>query len=360
MRWTPGLPRTCRMALTLKNFRPVGFDTTLDAIHVGANGQVSEKADADAKVIDCNGAFLSPGWCDLHVHVWHGGTDISIRASEAGRNTGVTAMADAGSAGEASFHGLREYVIEPHTETIRAFLNIGSIGLVACNRVSELIDARSIDIDRTFEVIEANRDNIARSLSAAQRAKADRLVAERRRQAEALSRGPTPAPAAAPPAAFRVQLGAFLTAENAPAVWRRLRVAQPDLLGGLRQRVQRVRGKKGARVAKLGEQIMKKACSLVNVRIRAAGEFEKRCPVQSTTTTDKTGITATTHARDCTLEDQQRFAQTDRAARVQIEAKRRQFAAPAANALDLGNDFHELYGEFLEEVMERECWEGSE
>jgi TPR repeat protein len=97
----------------------------------------------------------------------------------------------------------------------------------------------SLAATRANPVAEANRDKIARSLSAARRAEADRLVAKRRRQAKALSRGPTPAPAATPPAAFRVQLGAFLTAENAPAVWRRLRVAQPDLLGGLRQRVQR-------------------------------------------------------------------------------------------------------------------------
>ena len=66
-------------------------------------------------------------------------------------------------------------------------------------------------------------------------------MAERWRQAKALSRAPTPSPVA-----FRVQLGAFLTAENAPAVWRRLRVTQRDLLGGLRQRVQR---------AELGERV---------------------------------------------------------------------------------------------------------
>ncbi|MCY4259051.1 MAG: amidohydrolase/deacetylase family metallohydrolase, partial [Rhodobacteraceae bacterium] len=73
---------------------------------------------------------------------------------------GVTALADAGSAGEASFHGLREYIIDPAVETVRAFINIGSIGLVACNRVPELIDPRSIDIDRTLAVIEAHRDVI--------------------------------------------------------------------------------------------------------------------------------------------------------------------------------------------------------
>lgn len=147
------------MALTLTNFEAVGFDGTAPrTIAISDDGTIARDALPGAETIDCKGARLSPGWTDLHVHVWHGGTDISVRASQAGRATGVTAMADAGSAGEANFHGLREYVIEPHTETIKAFLNIGSIGLVACNRVSELIDMRSIDIDRTLEVIEANRD----------------------------------------------------------------------------------------------------------------------------------------------------------------------------------------------------------
>jgi dihydroorotase len=129
--------------LTLTNFRPVGFTGTVPAaLHVGSDGRLLAAAETGAEVHDCRGSWLSPGWADLHVHVWHGGTDISVRADEGGLRRGVTAMADAGSAGEASFHGLREYVLEQQPETIRAFINIGSIGLVACNRVSELIDMR--------------------------------------------------------------------------------------------------------------------------------------------------------------------------------------------------------------------------
>ncbi|SIT07651.1 amidohydrolase/deacetylase family metallohydrolase [Paracoccus saliphilus] len=148
------------MALHLINYHPLGLDNAPDEIFVGDDGLISPGPVPGAETVDCGGSYLSPGWCDLHVHVWHGGTDISIRASEAGRATGVTAMADAGSAGEAAFHGLREYVIEAQQETVRAFLNIGSIGLVACNRVPELIDLRSVDVDRTLEVAEANRDVI--------------------------------------------------------------------------------------------------------------------------------------------------------------------------------------------------------
>ena len=147
--------------LTLTNFRPIGFEGAVaPALHIGADGKLVAAPEPGAETIDCKGSWLSPGWADLHVHVWHGGTDISVRADQGGLQRGVTAMADAGSAGEANFHGLREYVLDKQPETIRAFLNIGSIGLVACNRVSELIDMRSIDVDRTLAVIEANRDMI--------------------------------------------------------------------------------------------------------------------------------------------------------------------------------------------------------
>ncbi|MGI9418956.1 MAG: amidohydrolase/deacetylase family metallohydrolase [Geminicoccaceae bacterium] len=149
------------MALLLKNFRPVGLRSSPETIAISDDGRVLESAPEGAEIVDCRGAYLSPGWCDLHVHVWYGGTDISVRAADVGRATGVTSMADAGSAGEASFHGFREYVINPGSETIRAFLNIGSIGLVACNRVPELVDMRSIDIERTLATVEANRDVIS-------------------------------------------------------------------------------------------------------------------------------------------------------------------------------------------------------
>ena len=155
--------------LFLSNVKPVAFGKgqpqgAIDIL-IGASGAIEAvspglKAPEGARVVDGNGAFVSPGWTDLHAHVWHGGTDISIRPSLCGVERGVTTIVDAGSAGEANFHGFREYVIEPARERIRAFLNIGSIGLVACNRVSELIDIRSIDIDRTIACVEANRDVI--------------------------------------------------------------------------------------------------------------------------------------------------------------------------------------------------------
>jgi dihydroorotase len=162
-------PSTEPIAVLLRDVRPVGFgadqrgdptDILIDARGLIAAVGRSISPTAGQRVIDGRGAYVSPGWVDLHAHVWHGGTDISIRPSQAGMRHGVTTIVDAGSAGEANFHGFREYVIDTAPERILAFLNIGSIGLVACNRVSELADMRSIDLERALAVIDANRDVI--------------------------------------------------------------------------------------------------------------------------------------------------------------------------------------------------------
>jgi len=154
-------------ALLIRNAKPIGFEAgapqTTDIL-VGGDGKIAEVGSklsaSGAQELDLKGAYLSPGWVDLHTHVYYGATDISVRTREIGAETGVTTLVDAGSAGEANFVGFREYVAEPAREEIFSILNLGSIGLVACNRVSELQDHRSIDVDRTLACIEANRDII--------------------------------------------------------------------------------------------------------------------------------------------------------------------------------------------------------
>ena len=155
--------------LFLANVKPVAFGVGASPgaidILIGADGRVEGagaglEMPANAARIDGKGAYVSPGWVDLHVHIWHGGTDISLRPRECGAERGVTTLVDAGSAGEANFHGFREYIIEPARERIKAFLNLGSIGLVACNRVPELRSIQDIDIDRIIEVYGENKEHI--------------------------------------------------------------------------------------------------------------------------------------------------------------------------------------------------------
>ncbi|MDK1373806.1 MULTISPECIES: amidohydrolase/deacetylase family metallohydrolase [unclassified Sinorhizobium] len=163
------MPNGTAEPILISNVKPVALGTpspaeTIDIL-VGADGKIATvgkglSAPEGARRVDGKGAWISPGWIDLHAHVWHGGTDISVRPQVCGLERGVTTIVDAGSAGEANFHGFREYIIEPSRERIKAFLNLGSIGLVACNRVSELSDIRSIDIDRIIACYEANREHI--------------------------------------------------------------------------------------------------------------------------------------------------------------------------------------------------------
>lgn len=155
--------------MLLANVKPMAFGAGapngLIDILINADGRIAETGpslvvSADVQRIDGKGAWISPGWIDLHVHIWHGGTDISLRPSECGAERGVTTLVDAGSAGEANFHGFREYIIEPSRERIKAFINLGSIGLVACNRVPELRSIQDINLDRILEVYAENSEHI--------------------------------------------------------------------------------------------------------------------------------------------------------------------------------------------------------
>ena len=148
------------MGLVVKNVKPIGLAVSSDIseVAISVDGTLTDLPLQDFDTFDAGGLYLSPGWADLHVHVWFGGSDISVRPERAGLQSGVTALADAGSAGEATLHGLREHIIERRPETIRAFVNISSIGLVAGNRIPELTDPRLIDAERTLAAIEANRD----------------------------------------------------------------------------------------------------------------------------------------------------------------------------------------------------------
>ena len=64
------------------------------------------------EVIDGTGKILTPGWIDLHVHVFDGVSHYGIPADPHCIARGVTTAVDAGSAGADTFPGFRKYVIE--------------------------------------------------------------------------------------------------------------------------------------------------------------------------------------------------------------------------------------------------------
>jgi dihydroorotase len=99
--------------------------------------------------------YLTPGWVDLHTHVYDGVTEISVHPDRVGLDHGVHLVADAGSAGQATVRGLTDYVIPRADTAIRVWLNIGSHGLV---HLREVADPTFIDVDATLAAITAHRE----------------------------------------------------------------------------------------------------------------------------------------------------------------------------------------------------------
>src|SRR5665647_1603234 len=64
--------------------------------------------------------YLSPGWIDLHTHVYDGVANLSVPADTAGMQSGVHLVVDAGSAGEATLPGLRKYVAPASQTAVKA------------------------------------------------------------------------------------------------------------------------------------------------------------------------------------------------------------------------------------------------
>ncbi|MEU7747372.1 hypothetical protein [Nonomuraea sp. NPDC049158] len=99
--------------------------------------------------------WIGPGWVDLHAHVYDGMTVISVPADRVGLDQGVHVVADAGSAGEATIDGLARYVIPAAETEVRAWVNIGSHGLV---HLRETADPSFINVDATLAAIDRHRD----------------------------------------------------------------------------------------------------------------------------------------------------------------------------------------------------------
>ena len=129
-----------------------------------AAGRVAAVADTIApdearEVINGAGKLLTPGWIDLHVHVFAGVSHLGIPPDPNCIAKGVTTAVDAGSAGADTFPGFRKYVIEVSDTRLYAQLNISSQGMLS-PQVGELDDIRWVDVERSLQVIEANRDLI--------------------------------------------------------------------------------------------------------------------------------------------------------------------------------------------------------
>ena len=120
------------------------------------NGKIEAVSDhleaAAGRTIDISGKYLTPGWIDLHAHVYAGATTFGIKADALCLATGVTTIVDAGSPGWTNLRGFLEYIIEPSRTEVLTFVHISSIGLLNSMR-GEMEDIHNADPEHTARVI---------------------------------------------------------------------------------------------------------------------------------------------------------------------------------------------------------------
>src|SRR5579871_2214454 len=129
---------------------------------VAAIGQGIQCGDA-AETRDVSGRFVAPGFIDLHTHVYWGGTSLGVDATDLARQSGVTTLVDAGSAGPGNFRGFFKHVIEPSEPRILAYLHISFAGIFAFSKrimVGESGDLRLMSPADAVAVASEHRDVI--------------------------------------------------------------------------------------------------------------------------------------------------------------------------------------------------------
>ncbi len=151
--------------LLIKGGRVIDAGQKLSAVRdVAITGAAVARVDQDIpraqarQVIDAGGQVVTPGWIDMHVHVFDGVGIASIDADGAGVQRGVTTVVDGGSSGATTFPGFRKHIIERAQTNVYALLNISMIGFVVTTE--SYIDPKLIDPDAAIRVINANKDRI--------------------------------------------------------------------------------------------------------------------------------------------------------------------------------------------------------
>jgi dihydroorotase len=106
------------------------------------------------RVMEVKGRIVTPGLIDLHTHVYDGVNGNGVRPDLGGVYAGVTTMVDAGSAGCDTFGGFPKHILPNNATEILPFLHICRTGLAT---TPDIFSPASIDLDRTIQVVEANR-----------------------------------------------------------------------------------------------------------------------------------------------------------------------------------------------------------
>jgi dihydroorotase len=110
---------------------PVSATWSERDLHVVDGRLVEQPPARPDQVIDVEGAWVAPGFIDLHTHVFSHGLfgSIAVTADRIGLEQGVACVVDAGSSGAKTIDGFNTYVLGTQRTRVFAFVNIGAAGL---------------------------------------------------------------------------------------------------------------------------------------------------------------------------------------------------------------------------------------
>jgi dihydroorotase len=137
------------------------FDVAVTGGKIAALAPVIEPGNAALR--DVCGCIVAPGLIDIHTHVYHKATSLSVDPGFIARRSACTTLVDAGSAGAGNYDGFRDYVMAHSPYRIFAFLNISFPGIFGFDKdvsIGEATLREMLPVHRCVAKIEANRDRL--------------------------------------------------------------------------------------------------------------------------------------------------------------------------------------------------------
>ena len=110
------------------------------------------------RTISAKGRLVTPGLVDIHAHIFVNAHDMAGDTDRFCRASGVTTLCDAGSAGSATFAGLRQVIDREVRTRTRAFVNLSAIGIIGTSRGGELSHFPYADPEGCARTISENPD----------------------------------------------------------------------------------------------------------------------------------------------------------------------------------------------------------
>lgn len=132
-------------------------DVALQGTRVAAIGDNLLRQGVRGEVIDASGLIVTPGWVDLHTHVYYGVAPLGVEADPHCIRRGVTTAVDAGSSGASTFPGFKRYVIDVAATRVVAMLHLSAIGMArddtfGDDAIGELEDIRWANVERALDI----------------------------------------------------------------------------------------------------------------------------------------------------------------------------------------------------------------